>query len=162
LFLGLRKRRVSRERLLLAGDAAGLIEFFSGNGIPQAYGSGMLAADVAIQAGLKGNFSAEYLREYDRLLHQKYMSGRFLARFFFKFLHWPVAGRLLLRFLSFLASKPHSNQLLLDLLYHPKPLLQFLNPIFWKKLILRGKSSADKNTMALPLHSDASAGQLVA
>jgi hypothetical protein len=77
----------------------------------------MLAADVAVQAVLKGDFSSGYLREYDRLLHQKYMSGRLLARIFFKLLHRPMAGRFMLRFLSFLASKPHSNQLLLDLLY---------------------------------------------
>lgn len=136
LFLGIRRRQVSSNRILIAGDAAGLIEFFSGNGIPQAYGSGMLAAEVAAAAIRNGNFSASFLKQFDRRIWQKYQKGGLATRLFFPILHQTRVSRLLLRFLSFLASRPRTNSLLRDLLYSPQPVALLRQPAFWYKLLL--------------------------
>ena len=139
LFLGLRQRPVSANRLLLAGDAAGLIEFFSGNGIPQAYGSGILAAEMAVKALQSGDCSADFLRNYDRALQQKFRPGGFPARMVFNMLHHPLAGKLLVDFLAFLSDRPQTNALLRNLLYHKKPLAVLLNPRFWYRLLFQKK-----------------------
>lgn len=50
-------RRYSRHRLLLAGDAAGLCDPLSGEGIAYAIQSGLLAADSVLEAFGTGDFS---------------------------------------------------------------------------------------------------------
>lgn len=140
LFLGIRSRRVSANRLLLAGDAAGLIEFFSGNGIPQAYGSGMLAAETAAQAVRNNTFSPSDLQQYDQVLRQKYASGIWLNRLVFNLLHHPFVAKMLLRFLGFLASRQHANELLGQLVYERNPASRMMNPAFWYRLLFVRKS----------------------
>jgi geranylgeranyl reductase family protein len=63
------KRDIFQDRLLLTGDAAGLVDSFSGEGIRFAIASGKHAAQTAIRAHESGVFSAGLLREYqDRLM----------------------------------------------------------------------------------------------
>lgn len=68
---GARRRRVA-DRLLLAGDAAGLADPFTGEGIAQAIRSGRLAADVALRAAARSDFSAASLAAYDRLCYETF------------------------------------------------------------------------------------------
>jgi flavin-dependent dehydrogenase len=51
-------------RILLVGDAAGLVDSFSGEGIRFAIASGKLAAETVITAHRKGDFSVRTLRGY--------------------------------------------------------------------------------------------------
>ena len=60
---------------LLTGDAAGLVDPFSGEGIGNAMGSGMVAARVAAAAVGRGDFSAGSLSDYPRLLWQELDAG---------------------------------------------------------------------------------------
>jgi len=53
---------------LLLGDAAGLIDPFSGEGIGNALFSGKIAAEVAAEALRENDFSAGFLRRYDQRL----------------------------------------------------------------------------------------------
>jgi geranylgeranyl reductase family protein len=64
-------RTVHGAGFLLAGDAAGLVDPFSGEGIGNAMGSGIVAARVAAAAAGRGEFSAESLSEYPRMLWQE-------------------------------------------------------------------------------------------
>jgi len=137
LYLGLKKRPVSGANYLLAGDAAGLIEFFSGNGIPQALESGLLAAKTATAALESGCFSAPFLLQYDQDLYRKYPPGKLSTRLVFPLLHLRFFSRLMLRFLNFLSSRPHTNALLRDLLYAKKPGLILRNPGFYYALFFR-------------------------
>ncbi len=63
--LGSKKRRLSGERYLLTGDAASLIDPFTGEGIGNAFYSGRIAAQQAVQALKNNDFSAKALLRYD-------------------------------------------------------------------------------------------------
>ncbi len=69
--LGSKKRNLSGERFLLVGDAASLIDPFSGEGIGNALISGMYAAETARKAVQERNFSAELLSAYDKAVYQR-------------------------------------------------------------------------------------------
>jgi geranylgeranyl reductase family protein len=64
--LGSIKRKLSTDHVLLTGDAASLIDPFTGEGIGNAMVSGMIAAQAAENAIADRNFSAEFLSlQYD-------------------------------------------------------------------------------------------------
>ncbi len=67
--LGSVKRALSGERFLLTGDAAALIDPFTGEGIGNAILSGKFAANVLKKAVENNDFSAAALKQYDRLLY---------------------------------------------------------------------------------------------
>jgi len=69
--LGSKKRNLSGERFLLVGDAASLIDPFSGEGIGNALVSGMYAAQTAQGAVQNRDFSAESLTAYDEAVYQR-------------------------------------------------------------------------------------------
>jgi geranylgeranyl reductase family protein len=58
-------KRISSNRVLLAGDAAGFVNGFTAEGIYYAMVSGEHAGRTALQAIRSRNTSAEYLRRYD-------------------------------------------------------------------------------------------------
>jgi flavin-dependent dehydrogenase len=137
LFLGVRPRKVSGERYLLAGDAAGLIEFFSGNGIPQAYSSGEIAAKIALEILSGNNFTAKSMMTYDRELYRKIKPDKIGGQFIFPLLHRTFFSRLLLRFLNHLSARPLTNTLLRDLLYEKNPGKLLRSPAFLYRLLLK-------------------------
>ena len=70
--MGMERQQVSGDRFLLTGDAASLIDPFSGEGIGNALYSGMLAAE-AIEKALKENqFEDAFFKEqYDDVLYKR-------------------------------------------------------------------------------------------
>lgn len=64
--LGGKSLPISGEGYLLAGDAASVIDPMSGDGIGNAMLSGRLAAEQAMQCFREENFSAAFMRTYDR------------------------------------------------------------------------------------------------
>jgi flavin-dependent dehydrogenase len=68
------RRENHGEGFLLLGDAAGLVDPFTGEGIGNAMESGRIAARIASKAKEKNNFKKEYLRYYDEELW-KYLGG---------------------------------------------------------------------------------------
>lgn len=69
--LGSKKRKLSGNRFLLTGDAASLIDPFSGEGIANAIRSGRVAAEVIKKAVQANTFSAKFLQQYDRELYSR-------------------------------------------------------------------------------------------
>ena len=69
--LGSRFIKLSGERFMLCGDAGSLIDPLQGHGIDKAMLSGKLAAEQAIRCFEKGDFSAEFIKEYDRKVYKK-------------------------------------------------------------------------------------------
>lgn len=66
--VGSKHRRNYGHGFMLLGDAAGLIDPFSGEGIGNALYSGKIAAEVAAEAVQKNRFDSASLAEYDRRL----------------------------------------------------------------------------------------------
>ncbi|MEP7142117.1 MAG: geranylgeranyl reductase family protein [Ferruginibacter sp.] len=69
--LGSKKRLISGERFLLAGDAAALIDPFTGEGIGNAIRSGRVAAAHAIACFQQNNFSSAFNKAYDKEIYHR-------------------------------------------------------------------------------------------
>jgi flavin-dependent dehydrogenase len=69
--LGSKKYAISGHRFLLCGDAAGLIDPFSGEGIETAMESGKFAAEIIMKNFSKDAFKANDLKEYDARVYKK-------------------------------------------------------------------------------------------
>lgn len=97
--LGTGKRTIAGNRFVLVGDAAGLIDPFTGEGIGNAIRSGRLAADVALRACAKGDWSAEQLSGYaqavEKAMRHEFNMAQWVVRLQNKprLLNWLV-GRL--------------------------------------------------------------------
>ena len=65
LALGSEKRKISGDNFLLTGDAASLIDPFTGEGIGNAMLSGMKAAEQATRCLAENRFDKEFLNQYD-------------------------------------------------------------------------------------------------
>lgn len=69
--LGSKKRQLSGNRYLLLGDAASLIDPFSGEGIANAIRSGRVAAEVVEECFNINKFDAAFLKRYDKELYRR-------------------------------------------------------------------------------------------
>jgi len=69
--LGSKRRKISGEAYLLVGDAAALIDPFTGEGIGNAMLSGVEAAKVAAEAVRNGHCNAELLQRYDENVYRR-------------------------------------------------------------------------------------------
>ncbi len=69
--LGSKKRAISGERFLLLGDAAGLIDPFTGEGIANAIRSGRIAAGHVLKAFEQASFDAGFNMQYDKEIYYK-------------------------------------------------------------------------------------------
>lgn len=65
---GSKKRSVAFNGAVLVGDAAGLIDPMSGEGIENAFRSGECAAEIIQQALVAGDFSLSFLLKYEKAL----------------------------------------------------------------------------------------------
>ena len=83
---GKRKNDVYRERLLLLGDAGGLVDPLTGEGIYYAVKSGMIAAEVVAKSFEEGNL--EILKLYrelvDRVMGSEFFWAKVVGNLFFK------------------------------------------------------------------------------
>lgn len=67
-----KKHVISGERFLLLGDAASMIDPTNGEGIMPAVVSGKLAAQQIEKAFAAQDFSASFLKAYEKAIHQRY------------------------------------------------------------------------------------------
>ncbi len=121
--------------ILVAGEAAGLVNPINGEGIGPAIISGELAAQHAKVALEVGDFSTSQLNSYAKDL-QKYIGRHhFVARILCKLLVWPgVMNRTIQR-----AQHDHDfAQTLFNVIMELKPPVAFLSPIFVAKFIAGG------------------------
>lgn len=69
--LGPNKKQISGDHFMLCGDAASLIDPATGEGIGQSMISGRYAAWQAIKCFEQQNFSARFMKQYDKQLRKK-------------------------------------------------------------------------------------------
>ena len=87
---------------MLVGDAASLIDPFSGEGIGNAMLSGKKAAEQALACFQKDDFSAEFIQNYDKIIYKKIWSELSLSHKMQKLLKFPWL-------FNFVANKANRN-----------------------------------------------------
>ena len=87
--LGSRPRPLSGDNYLLVGDAASLIDPFTGEGISNAMISGRWAAEQAAASLQAQNFSAAFLRAYDQSVYNRLAKELRLSRRLQRLLEYP-------------------------------------------------------------------------
>lgn len=132
--LGSRKRSISGTRYLLTGDAAGLIDPFSGEGIANAIRSGRIAAGHIINCFDKNCFSAAFNTAYDKEIYRRMWKELRLSYMLQRLCRYPWLFDQVVQ----KASKvPYWHQFLIDALANPGQKWNFVNPLFYYKLFFR-------------------------
>ncbi len=130
--LGDVNRSISGNRYILLGDAAGLIDPFSGEGIGNAIRSGRIGAKHIIDCMVENNFSIPKNKTYDKAIY-KTMGAEFKAsKWLQRLCRYP-------KILNFIVRKANRNEALRSFLIgtmedvDKKKMLR--NPIFYFKLL---------------------------
>jgi len=132
--LGSKKRNISGERFLLAGDAAGLIDPFTGEGIANAIRSGRLAADHVKACFEANNFSSSFNKDYDKLIYSKMWKEFKISTLLQKLSTRPRLCNLIIRKAN---SVTYIRKLLVEALANVDKRKSMLsNPKFYAKLFL--------------------------
>lgn len=130
--LGSKKRICSGHRFLLLGDAAGLIDPFTGEGIGNAIRSGRIAAAHLIKAFEQHRFDAEFNTAYDEEIYGKMWKELRIGRSMQQLLRYP-------KLVNFVFNKAIKNQsvrsLLTSMLGDVDIKKELLKPSFYIKLI---------------------------
>ncbi len=134
---GGKKRNLSGNRFLLIGDAASLIDPFSGEGIGNAVRSGRLAAAHSMDCFKKNDFSAVFNKAYDNIIYQKMEKEFKLSKMLLSIAKWPL-------FCNFIIKKASEvsyigNQLTEGLGNVSKRGKLFRQPMFYFRLIFSKK-----------------------
>jgi geranylgeranyl reductase family protein len=87
--LGSKRRKISGNHFMLCGDAASLIDPFTGEGISNAMFSGMTAALMAGEAVRQNRFDADFLAAYDDKIYHRLWSELSLSRRLQKLCNYP-------------------------------------------------------------------------
>lgn len=140
LQLGTLKRKIHGNRYIMVGDAAGLIDILSANGIPQAFMSGKIAAQHLAQCVSKQDFSASALKEYEKKIFKAtkgYLKlGRLVAPLMKSEFILDLTNFLLNKF----SSKLENNRALEALVYNKKKKKSLINPNHYKRFFFGMKN----------------------
>ncbi len=132
--LGSKKRTCSGHRFLLLGDAAGLIDPFSGEGIGNAIRSGRIAAAHLKKAFEQNRFDAGFNTLYDEEIYHKMWKELRISRSMQHLLKYP-------KLINFVVNKAIKSQsvrsLLASMLYDVNIKKELLKPSFYFKLIFK-------------------------
>jgi geranylgeranyl reductase family protein len=130
--LGSKKRMCSGNRFLLLGDAAGLIDPFTGEGIGNALRSGRIAAAHLIKAFEQQRFDAVFNTAYDKEIYDKMWKELQIGRSMQQLLRYP-------KLVNFVFKKAIKNQsvrsLLTSMLGNVDIKKELVKPSFYIKLI---------------------------
>ncbi len=103
--LGSKKRPICGDNYMLCGDAAMLIDPFTGEGIGNAMFSGYYAANQAEQCLKQNNFSAAFMKQYEKELYGRLWSELLLSYRMQQLVSFPSL-------FNFVVKKANSNPLL--------------------------------------------------
>ena len=132
--VGSKKRRIHGAGLMLLGDAASLIDPFTGEGIGNALYSARLAVETAAQAQRAGDFSAAFLKTYERRLWTALGDELKISTNMQRLGRWRPLLNLVVRRA---ARNPAISELLSSMIANAIPKKQLTNPLFYLKLLFR-------------------------
>lgn len=140
--LGSKKRQLYGNNFLLTGDAAMLIDPFTGEGIGNAMISGLVAADT-IKDIISNNqsFDALSLSKYQEVLERKLRAELQLSRRLQQLANYP-------RLFNFVLNKAANNEAIRDtfsaMFYDVNIRSKLKNPLFYLELLFSGLKSKNK------------------
>lgn len=130
--LGSKRRRISGSRYMLCGDAASLIDPFTGEGISNAMISGMFAAGQAEICVRQSDFSAKTMLAYDQEVYRRLGKELSMSTKLQKLIAYPWL-------FDFVVSKANSNEALSSLISSMFDDIdlrkKFRNPLFYLSLL---------------------------
>ncbi len=130
--IGSKKRVLSGNRFVLAGDAAGLIDPFTGEGIGNAIRSGRIAAEHIKKSFGSHRFDAEQNRQYDKAIYESMWKELKISRSMQNMLKYPG----IFNFVVNRASDNESVKLLLtSMLDNIDIKKELIKPSFYMKLL---------------------------
>jgi geranylgeranyl reductase family protein len=136
--LGSKKRNLSGDHFLLTGDAAALIDPFSGEGIANAIRSGRVAAAHTLKCFQHSDFSKAFNLQYDEEIYRRMWKELKLSRTLQRLCRYPSI-------FNFIVKKANRNkevhQLLVDALAHTDKKKKLLEPGFYYRLLFNKKIS---------------------
>ena len=109
-----RNKRIADNRILLAGDAAGLINPLSGDGIQYALLSARWASEVIIQSLLKNDFSAATLQAYTRKIEAELGYDFALSNLLVQFPRNKALGKLWFSILELMIAQAKTDKVYAD------------------------------------------------
>jgi len=130
--LGGKKRPVSGDHFLLAGDAAGFIDPFTGEGIGNAIRSGRFAARHVLKSLKAGRYDADFNQAYDRHYYQKMQQEYRISRSIQYLSQYPALFNFVVNRIQ---GNPAMYQLLIKGLEDPAYLKSLTRPGFYIKLL---------------------------
>ena len=132
--VGSKRRKIHGDGFLILGDAAGLIDPFTGEGIGNAFYSARLAVDTAVEAINANNFSEQFLKRYeDRLWESLGDELKISSRM-------QSLGRcrpLLNYVLRKAAKNDELRELICGMIANAFPKKDLLSPLFYLKLLFK-------------------------
>ena len=132
--LGSKKRTLSGDRFLLLGDAAGLIDPFSGEGIGNAIRSGRVAAEHIISSFKYENFSAGYNSAFDKEIYRR-MNNEFKISYALqKLCNYPTLFNFVIRKA---AKSIYWQNFFMEALSDINQKKKLLNPLFYYNLLFK-------------------------
>jgi menaquinone-9 beta-reductase len=135
--LGSKKRKISGNRFMLAGDAAGLIDPFTGEGIANSVRSGRIAAKHVIACHKANDFSAAATRQYDKEIYAAMWKEFKLSSLLQKLSTYPRLCNLIVRKAN--SAVYIRKQLIESLASIDKRRSLFSNPRFYFKVLFGNK-----------------------
>ena len=130
--LGSKKRKLSGDNFMLCGDAAMLIDPFTGEGIGNAMFSGVYAATQVERSLQQNNFTASFMQQYDAELYNRLWSELLLSYRMQQLVNFPWL-------FNFVVRKANSNKLLsetISCMFEDLDMRARLkNPLFYFKLL---------------------------
>jgi geranylgeranyl reductase family protein len=133
--VGSKRRPCCGDGFMLLGDAAGLIDPFTGEGIGNALYSARFAAEVAAQAVEAGDFSARFLQQrYQRRLWETLGDELKISTRMQRLGRWRSLLDLAIRRA---AGNPELSDLICGMIANAVPKRQLTNPLFYLKLLFK-------------------------
>jgi menaquinone-9 beta-reductase len=130
--LGSKQRQLSGDRYLLTGDAASLIDPFSGEGIANAIRSGRTAAAHVVKCFQMNDFSASFNLEFDREIYRRMWKELHLSRRMQKLCAYPSLFNFIVRKAN---QNRHIHQFLVDSLANVEKKKSLIHPTFYYRML---------------------------
>lgn len=125
------KRNISGKRFLLAGDAASITNPFTGEGIGYGMNCGRIAANHLKDCLQKNDFSASFMKNYDKAVDKKF--GKIMRRSV-KLQKLVSHVRFINRITHNVAKNKKIKTTIEELLSDPKKYLKLYNPMFYYRI----------------------------